>query len=58
MAHVFVSYLREDAELVTRLASDLRGRGATVWLDKDELASVIRLIQSQLDVSLPEALRR
>jgi tetratricopeptide (TPR) repeat protein len=35
--HVFVSYVREDADLVEQLADELRLRGVTVWLDKDAL---------------------
>ena len=30
----FVSYAREDAEFVLRLAKDLRAGGANVWIDQ------------------------
>ena len=33
MPQVFVSYSRRDAEFVTRLADELRGRGKDVWVD-------------------------
>jgi hypothetical protein len=38
MTHVFISYVRENSQVVDRLANDLRSRGATVWLDRDDLA--------------------
>lgn len=38
MAHrVFVSYVRENAEVVSRLVSDLRDHGIEVWFDRDAL---------------------
>lgn len=37
MAHVFVSYVREDREAVDRLCEELRGAGLSVWLDRDEI---------------------
>ena len=35
--HIFISYVREDDELVDRLASDLRRYGIEVWLDRERL---------------------
>jgi TIR domain len=35
--HIFLSYVRENADLVSRLASDLKDRGFKVWLDRDEI---------------------
>jgi hypothetical protein len=37
MAHVFVSYLRDDSALVDRLCAELRLAGIDVWLDRDRL---------------------
>jgi HEAT repeat protein len=37
MAHVFVSYDREDLSTVTRLAQTLSSFGITVWLDRDSI---------------------
>jgi TIR domain len=34
----FLSYAREDAEFVLRLAKDLRGGGAGVWMDQLDIA--------------------
>lgn len=36
-SYVFVSYVREDAEQVERLANDLRKHGIEVWLDKNDI---------------------
>ena len=38
MAHVFVSYVREDAVMVERLAAELKDRGVNVWLDRNRLS--------------------
>jgi hypothetical protein len=35
--YVFISYVREDDELVDRLVRDLREYGVEVWLDRDKL---------------------
>jgi hypothetical protein len=35
--HVFLSYVREDAERVERLAADLEARGIGTWLDRDKI---------------------
>lgn len=37
MRHVFISYVREDQKLVDQLCSDLRSKGVTVWLDRDQI---------------------
>jgi hypothetical protein len=36
--HIFLSYVRENAETVERLAADLEARGLSVWLDRKRLA--------------------
>jgi hypothetical protein len=36
-AHIFISYVREDVEVVTRLASTLKDAGHEVWIDSDAL---------------------
>ncbi len=38
MAHVFLSYVREDQELIAKLALDLRKAGVEVWLDRDRIS--------------------
>jgi HEAT repeat protein len=42
MTHVFVSYVREDREIVDRLTKELVARGITVWLDRHDLEVGIR----------------
>ena len=37
MPHAFVSYVREDREVVDRLARTLRREGVEVWLDRDSI---------------------
>ena len=37
MAHVFISYDRQDSEVASRLATALRNDGVSVWLDTDHL---------------------
>jgi hypothetical protein len=37
MPHVFISYVRENGNLVDRLASELKSRGVTVWLDRNDI---------------------
>ncbi|WP_030897591.1 HEAT repeat domain-containing protein [Streptomyces sp. NRRL F-5126] len=37
MAHVFLSYVRENSDVVDRLADALRAFGIEVWLDRDRL---------------------
>jgi len=38
MARVFVSYVQENRDLVTRLVTSLRERGLNVWFDREALA--------------------
>jgi HEAT repeat protein len=37
LAHVFISYVRENRDAVDRLANELRTRGVTVWLDRNDI---------------------
>jgi TIR domain len=37
MPHVFISYVREDADSVERLSHELRIGGVSVWLDREQL---------------------
>ena len=37
MAHAFISYVRENSQIVDRLAEELRRSGVTVWLDRESL---------------------
>lgn len=37
MPNVFISYIREDEQVVRRLAKDLALAGITVWIDRDKL---------------------
>lgn len=37
MSHTFISYVREDKEIVDKLAEDLRSRGIKVWFDRRQL---------------------
>ena len=37
MPRVFISYVREDAHVVHRLAADLRASGIDVWIDKEQI---------------------
>jgi hypothetical protein len=37
MAHAFLSYVRENASLVDRLANELSARGVQVWLDRERI---------------------
>jgi hypothetical protein len=36
-AHAFISYVRENSEVVDRLADDLRAYGIKVWVDRDDI---------------------
>lgn len=38
MTHVFISYVRENKDVVDRLAAELSKRGAAVWLDRTAIA--------------------
>lgn len=37
MKHVFISYVREDQDVVDRLCRELRSRDVEVWLDREEI---------------------
>jgi 5S rRNA maturation endonuclease (ribonuclease M5) len=37
LAHVFISYVHQNRDVVDRLAKELRNRGVTVWLDRDDI---------------------
>lgn len=37
MSHVFISYVRDDAELVNRLARDLSAYPIDLWLDREKI---------------------
>jgi TIR domain len=37
MSHVFISYVRENKDLVDKLASDLRHFGIEVWVDRERI---------------------
>jgi WD40 repeat protein len=39
LSHVFISYVREDAERVNRLKAELERRGVRVWIDTRDLAA-------------------
>ena len=38
MPHAFISYIRENSQIVDRLAEELRRSGVTVWLDRESLS--------------------
>lgn len=37
MSHVFISYVRDDAEPVNRISVELKNRGIDVWLDRERI---------------------
>ncbi len=37
MSHVFISYVRDDRQLVDQLVSELRRPGIDIWLDRDRI---------------------
>ena len=37
MSHIFISYVREDQVLVDKLVSDLKAKGALIWLDRESI---------------------
>lgn len=37
MPYVFISYVRENSDVVDRLASSLKSRGVVVWLDRNDI---------------------
>lgn len=42
MSHVFISYVRENSDMVDRLASELRSVGVEVWLDREKIKPGVR----------------
>ena len=42
MAHVFISYVRENRDVVDKLATELRERGVVVWLDRNNIDPGVR----------------
>jgi HEAT repeat protein len=42
MSHVFISYVREDADIVENIARALRAYNVDVWLDKDQIKPGVR----------------
>jgi len=36
-AYAFISYVRENSDIVDRLVSDLRAAGVKIWLDRDDI---------------------
>ena len=53
MAHVFISYVRENKETVDRLCKELRDRGVNVWLDREQIRPGERW-QSAIRVAIQE----
>jgi hypothetical protein len=39
MAHVFISYKREDQAIINRLVNELRQNGVQVWLDRNDITA-------------------
>jgi TIR domain len=37
MSHVFISYVRQDYEMVDRLVTSLRSHGIDVWIDREQI---------------------
>lgn len=37
MSHVFISYVRDDLEIVDRLVGELKSAGIEVWLDREKI---------------------
>jgi hypothetical protein len=37
MAHVFISYVHENRDVVDKLAKELTNRGVVVWLDRSNI---------------------
>lgn len=46
MTKVFISYVRENAAIVDKLAAELRRYGVTVWLDREQLFPGMRWRQA------------
>ena len=43
MRHVFISYVRQNSDVIDRLAKDLRSRGVDVWLDREAIEPGLKL---------------
>ncbi len=37
MSHIFISYVREDQNLIDKLVSNLEAKGALIWLDRESI---------------------
>ncbi|MGZ9159368.1 MAG: toll/interleukin-1 receptor domain-containing protein [Nitrospira sp.] len=37
MSHAFISYVRENSDIVDRLAKDLEEAGVKVWRDRNDI---------------------
>jgi TIR domain len=46
MPHVFISYVREDAEIIIRLSKELEKNGLEVWLDRGKILPGVRWQQA------------
>lgn len=46
MSHIFISYVREDKELINKLCDELSLHGIEVWLDRDQIMPGQRWQQS------------
>src|SRR5437899_1861677 len=42
LAHIFISYIHENKDIVDKLANELRNRGVTVWLDRNDIDPGVR----------------
>jgi len=42
MSHIFISYVREDADKVNLLSEDLQSYGIDIWLDRNSITPGVR----------------
>ena len=49
MPHAFISYVRENKNVVDRLATGLKSRGVTIWLDRNDIQPGTRWKQAIKD---------
>jgi hypothetical protein len=54
MPQVFLSYARQDAQAVERVAEDLRRRGVDLWMDRQDLVAGDRWLP-QIEAAISEA---